>query len=220
MKKLLVVLGLLVLLPGLALAQGTYYVDYFANNGATAFPPGGAAFTLLDQIIRIINVGTLGTPLSAPVCPATGCICANIYVFDADQEMIACCAASLTPNELDSAYVNQQLTYNALQSAAIQTPTGVIKIVLTPEPTGGCNSAAPLSGADGTLGAVWATHLQLPIPLGAIFPPGPYSETESEERPQTLSAAEATFLPQACAFDLYLGSGKGTCTITVSSGQN
>ena len=73
MKKLLVVLGLLVLVSSMSLAQvtsATYYVDYYANNGG----PAG----VYDQIIRIINVGTLGTPLTSPV----GGICANIYVFD------------------------------------------------------------------------------------------------------------------------------------------
>jgi len=202
MKKLLVVLGLLVLVPSLALAQGTYYVDYFSNNAG----PTGA----FDQIIRIINVGTLGTPLTAPVCPATGCICANIYVFTADQEMVACCAEALTPNELDSAYVGRQLTFNTLTTAI--PPSGVVKVVLTPEPTGGCNPVSPLTGADATLGAVWGTHLQ--FTGGFVF------VTETEKQTHTLSAGEAGFLPQACSFALYLGSGRGTCTSIVSSGQN
>lgn len=50
MRKLLVVLGVLVLVPGLAPAQ-SYYVDYFSNNPG---PVTGAP----DQSIRIINVDT------------------------------------------------------------------------------------------------------------------------------------------------------------------
>jgi len=199
MKKLLVVLGLLVLVPGLALAQGTYYVDYYANNAG----PAG----VYDQIIRIVNVGQQGTPLDTY---PKGDICANIYVFDPDQEMIACCAESLTPNELDAAYVGKDLTFNTLTTYI--PPSGVVKIVLTPPPTGGCDATAPLTGADATLGAVWGTHLQVPGP--ALF------VTETEKQARTLSAGEAAFLPQACSFVLYLGSGKGTCTSEVSSGQN
>jgi hypothetical protein len=208
MKKLLVVLGLFVLVPGLVFAQvstgGTYYVDYYANNAGPA--PDDSPISAFDQIIRIVNVGTLGTPLTAPV----GDICANIYVFDPDQEMIACCAEPITPNELDSAYVGKNLTYNTLTTYV--PPSGVVKVVLTPSPTGHCDPTAPLNGADATLGAMWGTHLQRTG--GYIF------LTETEKHQQTLSAGEAGFLPQACSFVLYLGSGRGTCRSVVSSGQN
>ena len=92
-------------------------------------------------MIRIINTGTLGTPLTSPV----GDICANIYVFDNNQEMIACCAEQITPNELDSAAVGTQLTANPLTS--VVPAAGVFKIITTaPVPAGGCNPTA-LSGA-------------------------------------------------------------------------
>jgi hypothetical protein len=201
MKKLLLVFGLLVLVPGLALAQatGTYYVDYFANNsGPVPYAP--------DQVIRIINVGTLGTPLTSPV----GDICANIYVFTADQELIACCAERLTPNELDSAYVGKQLTVNPLTS--VVPYSGVVKIVLTPPPPGGCDPTVSVTAPDASLGVVFGTHLQ--------WEPGGLFVTETEKISSPLSAAEEGFLQTACSFDLYLGSGKGVCYSTVSSGQN
>ena len=61
-------LGLLLLAPGLASAQTFfgYYVGYYANN---AGPVPGAP----DQVVRIINTGTLGTPLTRSV----GDICDN-----------------------------------------------------------------------------------------------------------------------------------------------
>jgi hypothetical protein len=210
MKKLLVVLGLLVLVPGLAFAQGTYYVDYYANNWG--------ANTILDQIVRIVNVGTLGTPLTAPKCPATGCICANIYVFDANQEMQSCCAEALTPNELDSAYVGRQLTginpvtHDFATLTGLAPDSGVIKIVLTPEPAAGCDPRTPFVGADAGLGAVWGTHVQNP---GSGY--GYVTETEKLSR--TLSAAEAAFLPNTCQFVWYLGSGRGVCYSKISTGQ-
>jgi hypothetical protein len=228
MKKLLMVLGLLVLVRGLASAQGTYYVDYYANNAG----PTGA----FDQIVRIINVGTLGSPLTSP----TGDICANIYVFDPNQEMIACCAEPLTPNELDAAYVGNDLTFNTLTTSllsqaqeclssessnapltapdyleadpALIPPSGVVKIVLTPPPTGGCNPTAPLTGADAGLGAVWGTHVN--TAGGFVY------LTETEKRARTLGTGEAAFLPHACSCTLYFGSGRGTCRGHVSTGLN
>jgi len=216
MKKLLVVVGLLVLVPSLASAQGTYYVDYYANNAGAA--------AVYDQIVRIINVGTAGNPLTVPV----GDICANIYVFDPDQEMQSCCAELLTPNELDSAFVGVQLTGinpgfcipGAPACAGLPATltgvapsSGVIKIVLTPDPTGAaCDPRNALTGADATEGVVFGTHLQ--TTGGFVF------VTETEKLSSTLSASEATFLPQTCSFVVYLGSGRGQCYSTVSSGQH
>jgi hypothetical protein len=202
MRKLLVCLGVLVLVQGLALAQGTYYVDYFTNNSG---PLVGSP----DQTIRIINVGTLGTPLTSPV----GDICANIYVFNADQEMLACCSERLTPNELDSAYVGRHLTFNPLTS--VVPASGVVKIVLVPPPPGGCNPAISSTTPDATLGSVWGTHLQREPPdssTAALF------VTETQKIASPLGAAEEGFLQTACSFVLFLGSGKGTCYSVVSSG--
>ena len=191
MKKLLVVLGILALVPGLAFAQVTYYVDYYSHN---AGPVPGAP----DQTVRIINVGLGGTPLTSPV----GDICANIYVFDNNQEMIACCAQRITPNELDSASVGNQLTNNPVTS--VVPWAGVIKIVLTPAGSTTCNASSFPDGASASLGVAFATHLQ--VTGGATF------VTETGLSPANLSSYEAGFLPQACSFAKYLGSGKGTCT--------
>jgi hypothetical protein len=205
MKKLLVVLGLLVLASCMALAQvtaATYYVDYYANNAG----PAGT----FDQIIRIVNVGSLGTPLT---WPARGGICANIYVFDPDQEMIACCSEPISPNELDSAYVGKDLTFNTLTTFIPNS--GVVKITLTPNPGGAfstCQPTNPVTASDATLAAVWGTHLQEPGG-NTLF------VTETEKHHQNLGADEAAFLPQACSFVLYLGSGRGTCRSRVSTGQ-
>ena len=196
MKKLLVVLGVLALLLPLAAQAQTYYVDYFSNN-LTAGE---------DGVIRIVNVGQGGNPLTVPA----GNICANIYVFTPDQEMIECCAQRLTPNELGSGDVFLQLTNNPL--TGVVPNAGVIKIVLTPQ-TGGCNPTAAFSGPDATLGSVWSTHPQRDLYVGTFrFP----FLTETEHQPRPFSASEQTFLPQACSFVWYLGSGFGRCNITES----
>ena len=199
MKKLLVVLGLLVLVPGLALAQSpSYFVNYYTNNSAP--------FTA-DQIVRVINAGTLGSPLTVPV----GDICANFYVHDPNQEMIACCASSLTPNELSSAYAGKQLTFNPINAGYLPT-NGVIKVVLTPNPSGKTCHPEGWSGApDATLGEIFATHLQ--VTGGATY------VTETELLSSPLGSDEAAYLQETCFFVELLGSGTGVCKITTSSGQ-
>ena len=187
MKKLLVVIAALVLMSSAAFAQGTYFVDYFANNVAASG---------FDQWIRVVNTGLNGTPLTSPV----GDICASFYVFDNNQEMAACCSCRITPNEYRAERVSRDLTANPL--TPVVPRYGVVKVVTTPY-AGSCNPTAALTGANADLARVWGTHLQ--ITGGATY------VTETEKLPATLSAAEASFLPSACSFVQYLGSGFGIC---------
>jgi hypothetical protein len=191
MKKLLIVVGLLALLPAVAFAQTTYYVNYYSNNNGP-----GATF---DQIVRVINAGTLGTPVTSP---NTGDICVDIYVFDANQELITCCDQRVSPNGLTSASVANQLTNDPLTS--VVPPAGVIKIATTPAPCG-----TPLTTADASLAVVYATHLQ--VTGGATY------VTETQVHSSPLGPDEALFLPQACAFVRYLGTnnGRGFCNSSV-----
>jgi len=194
MEKLLVVLGLLaLLLPQAAWGQAvpTYYVDYFSDN--LSEPENG--------LLRIINVGQGGNPLTVP----TGDICANMYVFNNDQEMIECCAERITPNELAAADVFLHLTANPLTS--VIPNAGVIKIVLTPA-AATCNPTAAFTAPDATLGSVWGTHPQDHVGTFLFM-------TETEMQPRPLSTAEQTFLPMGCEFVTYLGSGRGVCTSVV-----
>ncbi len=191
MKKLIAVLGILALVPCLALAQGSYFVDYYSNNYDHGF----------DQAIRIINVGTLGTPLTSP---NVGDICANVYVFDANQEMLACCAARLTPNELATAFVHHDLTNNTVTT--IVPGSGVIKTVLAQVPGSGCTPTTIGATPDAGLGVVFGTHLQKEA--NALW------VTETQKIPSTLSSQEQGFLQLACSFVRYIGSGQGTCQIS------
>jgi len=65
---------------GTALAQDTYRVTYFDNNGATGAP---------DAFVHILNPGV-----------ASGSICASIYVWRSDQELSECCSCAITSNGL------------------------------------------------------------------------------------------------------------------------
>ena len=189
MKKLLVLVALLAMAAIPTLAQGPvtgpYLVDYFSNNGTVA----------ADQQVRLVNFGTNGTPLTSPV----GDVCANIYVFDANQEMIACCSCRITPNGLLTANVLRDLTSNPVTS--VVPVNGDIKIVSTIAGS----TCSPLTYNGGLTDSIvgFGTHLQT---TGATF------ITETNIPAAALSSQEQAFLPQACQFARYLGSGKGVCT--------
>jgi hypothetical protein len=199
-KKLLLVALAVMMLGTIAAAQSdpgyytndVYWVSYFNNRNN----PTGA-----DQLVYIINPGYIGTPLSSN----EGTLCANIYVFDATQEMFECCACPITANALLALSVNNSLTSKPLTSVA--SASGVIKLVST-RPVGTlCDptTAGPLSP---DLRA-WATHVQQPVT-------GSFVTTETPFLPAPLAtggtSVEEGWLAQACGFVQYFGSGtKGIC---------
>ena len=131
-----------------------YQVSYYANATATAYG---------DQTIRIVNPGLSGTPLTSPI----GDVCADIYVFDAAQKLQECCGCRLTPNDL----MTLSLANNLLQKPANgSVPTsGVIKLVSSsPGENKSCDPTNPTPIAN--LRASMA-HLELiPPPSIGKFP--------------------------------------------------
>ncbi len=193
MKKLLVLAAALILAAIPSFAQSSpFMVDYFANNPG----PGGAA----DQQIRLVNYGAAGTPLTSP----TGDVCANVYVFDANQEMVSCCSCRITPNGLLSLSVANGLTNNPVTS--VVPVNGDVKIVSTAAK--GTSSCSPLGFNGGVLDSTvgFGTHLQVSGGTAA----GTFL-TETQLSAVPVLDADAQFLLQACQFARYLGSGKGTC---------
>jgi len=168
-----------------------YWLSYFNNRNN----PTGA-----DQFVYIINPGYTGTPLSSN----EGTLCANIYVFDAVQEMVECCACPITANALLALSVDNSLTANPLTS--VPPASGVIKLVST-LPTGTSCDPTKAGILSPDLRA-WATHLQQPTS-------GTFVTTEAPFLPAPLAtggtSVEEGFLPQACTFAQYLGTSKGVC---------
>ncbi len=203
MKKLLVLVALIAMAAIPSFAQypvySPYLIDFFANNPG----PGGAA----DQNVRLVNVGEFGTPLSSPV----GDICANVYVFDANQEMVACCSCRVTPNGLLSISVGNSLTNNPVTS--VVPVAGAVKIISTLAQ--GTRTCTPLTYNGGIRPSLvgWASHIETSGGTAA----GTFISVSDllgwAEVPAATgdNASEVDFLPQACQFARYLGSGKGTC---------
>ena len=148
-------------------------------------------------------------------------MCANVYVFDAFQEMEECCSCPVTANGL----LTFSLEGNLLQSPLTGMPgpeNGVIKIIATPITGGsfgapllcGQETALPTSIALDTIGLLaWQTHVQ------RVTGPAPgWVVTEEAYRTARLTttggsdSGEGPFLSETCSFVQYLGSGKGVCT--------
>jgi hypothetical protein len=201
-KKLVLVaaLAMAVCMVGQTLAfaqtvgEDIYWVNYFANRNNTAG---------FDQAVNITNPGVQGSPLSAN----EGELCANIYVFAADQQMTECCSCPITADGLLTLSLNSNLTGNPMTS--VSPSSGMIKLVSSSGTGGACDPTA-LSAVTGSSNVepdlrAWESHLVQTTP-GTLF------TTETSFAPAPLGADEAAFLPYTCRFVQYLGSGKGVCT--------
>jgi len=74
---------------------------------------GPALGPVSDNTVNIINPATTGEST-----------CANIYVFDSNQNMLACCSCSVSPNGLLTLSVK-----NDLLNKSIKIKSGVIEVV-------------------------------------------------------------------------------------------
>jgi len=203
MKKLLVLVALIAMAAIPSFGQypvaAPYLIDFFANNPG----PGGSA----DQNVRLVNVGEFGTPLSSP----TGDVCANVYVFDANQEMVACCSCRITPNGLLSISVGNSLTNNPVTS--VVPVSGAVKIISTL--ARGTTACTPLTYNGGIQPSLvgWASHIETSggTAAGTFISVAELLGWFEVPAATGANASEQDFLPQACQFARYLGSGKGTC---------
>lgn len=181
-----------VLCAGSAMAQipdDTYFVTYYSNAQGTQ-----------DATVRIDNPGV----------DSAKNLCADIYVFNADEEQVECCGCLLTADDLRTISVNKGLT--AQPSSGVKPTSGVIKIV-SAVPNSGTNGCDPTGGASLSGGfpnnivptpdiRAWATHIQV----------SPNGVTEEEFADSTLTQTELNNLQDTCFTLRQLGSGRGVCS--------
>jgi hypothetical protein len=186
----LVLVGLVIAGAGVASAQDVYKVNYFDINA-----PVLGGLPVPDATVRIDNPGL-----------TYGNLCAEIFIFAADQQMAECCGCIETHNGLRKLSVRNNLTSNPLTGAV--PFSGVIKVVsASPNSGGACD---PTSFAPKANLRVWATHIQNGSSFGAFPLVWPTTETESSD--STLGAAELSALQAQCTFINILGSGHGLCS--------
>jgi hypothetical protein len=147
----------------------------------------------------VINITNTGGNVSGN---ASQNICANLFTFDPAEELISCCACSVTPNGLQSLSVIKSLISNPLTPAV---PTSVVvKVVAT---AGTCNAAAidPRALAHGLL--AWGTTVHQNTTT--VNPS--YFGTETAFSSANLTAPELAHITSTCSFIQANGSGFGIC---------
>jgi hypothetical protein len=153
----------------------TLKVNYFANAHSTGFS---------DATFYITNTGLSG-----------GSLCADIFVYDPNQEISECGACLITPNGLQTLSVNNNLTSNPLTGKTLTT--GTVAIISAKTTSGSCplptTAIAPAAGL-----RAWATHIQTGNQI-----------TETDSQDETLSGSELGALQNGCFAISLAGSGSG-----------
>src|SRR4051812_5987246 len=168
-----------------------------------------ANLTFGESYINITNDGANGAPLLGPgFGGAVGNICANVYAFSPDEQLISCCSCLVTPNGVVNLGVNRDLTSRTLTGVI---PTSVaVKLVSTLAGTGGSGTTCTNSAATVTTATVVPGMLAWGTTLHAA-PGGGFATTETAFSPATLSAGELASVGGRCASILGNGSGFGVC---------
>jgi hypothetical protein len=185
---------LLCLAAGIAAAQSTYQVTYYSN-------PLGAS---LDSTFHIVNPGTQVTEVDSNGKPLNGDLCADIYVYNNDEQVVECCGCRLTPDSERTLSLNTDLLANPINPKEVTTD-GVIKIVSTrPNSSNQCDPTGDTGPTRLALEVqAWATHIQ----TNANNP-----ETEEEFASAHLSPFELQYDQRLCSAIRTSGSRKGICT--------
>lgn len=155
-----------------------YKVEYFSNANTAGAP---------DATVRLTNPGT-----------AAGNVCANVFVFDANQELSECCSCFLSPDGLRTLSVNTDLTHNPLTGVTLNT--GVIKVISTTLTGGTCPLPIKINATPAL--RAWATHIQNST----------FAVTETNAPDATLSTGEVGRLQAECTAIKLDGSGAGICS--------
>jgi hypothetical protein len=157
----------------------------------TALISYAANLAVGDSHVNLTNAGSLSG------LEGVGDICANVYVFDDGQELIACCSCLLTPNHLQTLSALNDLISNTLTPG---TPTDITTMLTAT--SGTCNPASPGPLVQGL--RAWGTTLH-------ALPTTGYTVTENPFSSVPLSDSEYAKMTQTCAFIKSNGSGHGIC---------
>jgi hypothetical protein len=159
-----------------------------------------------DSKINITNTGESAADIkSGTDATVTGAICANVYAFAPDEQMVSCCSCPVTPDGLVSLSARDDLVSNTLTPA---TPSALTVVVVPTAPLAGTcsNSATTASTATIAPGLVaWGTNVH-----GAPAP-ATFAVTETVFAETAVSDPEITRMATLCNFILADGGGFGIC---------
>jgi hypothetical protein len=165
-----------------------------------------------ESVINLTNSGASSTVAGSTTFVQNGEICANLYAYSPDEQLVSCCSCNVTPNALNSLSVKADLGTNTL--TPIIPSALVVKILATPGGTACTAASAATVALDGSTLVrgllAWGTTIHaLPVTVGT--PATTYGVTETAFANAQLSAAELARMTGLCAFIRANGSGYGIC---------
>ncbi len=159
----------------------------FGQNSNTRDTPFQVAYAANlatgDSVINLTNTGA-----------SNANICVNVYAFSPDEQLIACCTCTVTPNGLTSLSARNDLV--ALTPA--QPGSIVVKLIATAPD--GCDAALPGPRVQGLAAWMTTTHVL-----------GTPKVTENQFAPATLGELELARVGALCGVTRANGSGYGIC---------
>lgn len=196
--------------------SGGIQVKYFSN------------LHLADSFVNLVNTGANGAPLNGPGFGPAGNICANVYAFSPDEQLVSCCSCLITPNGLVSLSVRDDLRANTLTGTAPDSM--VVKLLTTatgPGPTFTgtvCAGSAAAAGTDAfpllqERVAAWGTTAHFAGAGAVPAAPAPFSITETPFIFAALSPGELASITNRCTNIVGNGSGFGICRACSQGGR-
>ena len=201
----------------LVLAVLVFTMAAYAQLAPTGLPTGSGAYGYQGDWFQVKYFPNLGVPSGAYInltnTGRTGAnICVNVYGFDPNEEMFACCTCTITPDGLKSLNVYTDLVGHALTPNA--PPAAVVKLVSTNNTGTACNAGTTITAATLSLGMrAWGTSLHA-LPTSPVT----YGITETEFSMAELGTAEATQLTLYCGVINAIGSTYGQCASCKAQG--
>jgi len=197
----LLVICVLCLVAGMAVAQepnDTFQLTYYSN---------GQVKTISDATVHIVNPGTDITTINKNGEPTSGNLCADIFVYNNDEQAVECCACELTPDSERTLGIRTNLLANPVNSGNV-TNDGVIKVISTALVNGTCPTPTGDTTITPTAGLrAWGTHWQSQGTETVN-----YYETEEEFAAAPLSSFEFEYDELQCSAIVTSGSKKGICS--------
>jgi len=194
----------------------SYYIGYYGNANTAGFPDGQ---------LNIVNPGSTGGYSKTDFKTPIGDLCANIYVFTSDQEMVECCSCFISPNGMLQLSLNTNLTANPLANPAIVPlpVAGAIKLVSSnPFSNDTCTEATTNGGGPATLdvaatsyapfGSLRAADTHVRETVAGSSPLFTVTETNFNQTWLSGDGTELNKLQSQCYVLQNTGSGHGRCT--------
>lgn len=168
-----------------------------------------------DTLINVTNSGAGSAP--GPFLANGGNLCLNVYAFAPGEQMLSCCACTLTPDALQSISTQTSLTSNTL--TGIRPTSLVIALLASSTSASSCDPTTPNASSLVSGLLAWSTTNHESNPSNLI--PGVTNFNYATELPfsqSVLSVGELNRMVETCTFILANGSGYGICKSCQSGG--